>query len=86
MLSTARVQKVRQTSCADWWSYHVGGLFSNTPVLQALREGATECLVILLDAAAAAPTVSNMSFAKGTAGPDILAYCERTPDSCCCKI
>ena len=50
-----------------------GGVFHNTPIIRALKRGATNVLVICLDADENEP-LDNKTMADGNVGPDIVNY------------
>ena len=50
-----------------------GGIFHNTPIIQALKRGATKVLVICLDADEHVP-LNNKTMAEKNVGPDIVNY------------
>ena len=50
-----------------------GGVFHNTPIIQALKRGATNVLVICLDADEHVP-LDNKTLAGQNVGPDIVNY------------
>jgi predicted acylesterase/phospholipase RssA len=50
-----------------------GGIFHNTPIIQALKRGASKVLVICLDADEHVP-VDNKTMADNNVGPDIVNY------------
>ena len=51
-----------------------GGLFDNSPILEALRRGAGEAVVITLDVSSADPAVTNATFKAGEAGQAVIEY------------